>query len=118
MDGSNAFYGPVRVEYTFPQGDTGSPVPVTGLDRIYPNPFNPITFISYGLSASSPVQFKIYNNRGQLVRTITNAPATAGNHRIEWNGTDNNGSACSTGLYLIRMEAGKDSFTRKVVLVK
>ncbi len=118
MDGSNAFHGPVRVEYNFTDPGTPNQPLVTALNRVYPNPFNPTTFINYSLSENSPVQFKIYNNRGQLVRTITNAPTTAGNHRVDWNGTDENGSACSTGLYLIRMEAGKESFTRKVVLVK
>jgi hypothetical protein len=118
MDGSNAFHGPVRVDYSFTEPGTPNQPLVTALNRVYPNPFNPTTFINYSLSENSPVQFKIYNNRGQLVRTLTNVPATAGNHRVDWNGTDENGSSCSTGLYLIRMEAGKDSFTRKVVLVK
>ena len=118
MDGSNAFHGPVRVDYSFTDPGTPNQPLVTALNRVYPNPFNPTTFINYSLSENSPVQFKIYNNRGQLVRTLTNVPTTAGNHRVDWNGTDENGSACSTGLYLIRMEAGKESFTRKVVLVK
>lgn len=119
IDGTTDFHGPIRLDYVAGQNN-GTPniSVVTELKNVYPNPFNPIAFISYSLADNNPVAIKIYNNRGQLVRVIDNAPATAGNHRIEWNGMDNSGNACSTGLYLVRMTAGNKTFTQKVVLVK
>ncbi len=119
IDGTTDFHGPIRLDYVAGQNNGTPNIPVvTELKNVYPNPFNPIAFISYSLADNNPVAIKIYNNRGQLVRVIDNAPATAGNHRIEWNGLDNSGNACSTGLYLVRMTAGNKTFTQKVVLVK
>lgn len=119
IDGTTDFHGPIRLDYVAGQNNGTPNIPVvTELKNVYPNPFNPIAFISYSLAENNPVAIKIYNNRGQLVRVLDNAPATAGNHRIEWNGMDNSGIACSTGLYLVRMTAGNKTFTQKVVLVK
>jgi len=119
IDGTTDFHGPIRLDYVAGQNNGTPNIPVvTELKNVYPNPFNPIAFISYSLAENNPVAIKIYNNRGQLVRVLDNAPATAGNHRIEWNGMDNSGNACSTGLYLVRMTAGNKTFTQKVVLVK
>ena len=119
IDGTTDFHGPIRLDYVAGQNNGTPNIPVvTELKNVYPNPFNPIAFISYSLTENNPVAIKIYNNRGQLVRVLDNAPATAGNHRIEWNGMDNSGNACSTGLYLVRMTAGNKTFTQKVVLVK
>ncbi|MDZ4181258.1 MAG: FlgD immunoglobulin-like domain containing protein [Candidatus Cloacimonadaceae bacterium] len=120
FDGGNAFHGPVTVNFTL--GGGGNDIPniplVTELKAIYPNPFNPTAFISYALSNSANVSFRIYNSRGQIVRSFDLGNMVPGNHRIEWNGRDDQGNACSTGVYFVRMQAGKDSFVRKAVMIK
>ncbi|HNX38918.1 MAG TPA: T9SS type A sorting domain-containing protein, partial [Candidatus Cloacimonadota bacterium] len=119
FDGSNAYHGPVTLTYTT-GGNNGTPVipTVTELKSIYPNPFNPSAFISYGLATPSEVSISIYNNRGQMIRTIKNCPSTIGNHRIEWNGQDDNGKDCSSGVYIFRMNAGSQTFSQRAILVK
>jgi hypothetical protein len=119
LDGSNQFFGPVTVFYT---NQTEIPLPeipmVTALNNIYPNPFNPLAHISYTLKESVPVELKIYNKRGQLVRSYANPPSQVGLHRLLWDGKDNHGIPCSSGIYLFRMTAGKDVFTQKAILLK
>jgi len=119
LDGSSQYFGPVTVFYT---NQTEIPLPgiplVTTLNQIYPNPFNPLAHLSYTLKESVPVELNIYNKRGQLVRSYENLPSQTGMHRLSWDGTDNNGKPCSSGLYLIRMTAGKDVFTQKAILLK
>lgn len=120
FDGGNAFHGPVTVYFTLGGGGNDTPnIPlVTDLTAIYPNPFNPSAFISYDLATNAKVSFRIYNSRGQLVRNIEPGTQIPGRHRVEWNGRDDQGNACSTGIYFIRMQAGKDSFVRKAVMIK
>jgi len=120
FDGTNSFHGPVIVNYSTGTGGPGTPVipELTELKGIFPNPFNPTAQISYSLKDAASVSIKVYNSRGQIVRSFDNAPGTVGNHRIVWDGRDFRGSSCSTGVYFVRMFAGKEVFTQKAVLVK
>ncbi|GAB1468548.1 hypothetical protein MASR2M64_12800 [Candidatus Cloacimonadota bacterium] len=119
MDGTSAFSHPTVIYFdNTSQPGTPPPPSVTELKKIYPNPFNPTATISYGLAKAADVTINIYNARGQIVRTFNEGTKAADYHRLVWNGKDNNGSDCSTGIYYINMQAGKDSFTRKAVLMK
>ncbi len=84
----------------------------------YPNPFNPETTISYSLDSDSEVDITIYNIKGQKVKTIVNDFKTKGNHNVIWRGTDNNGDAVSTGIYLCRIQSVNKSGISKMLLIK
>jgi hypothetical protein len=84
----------------------------------YPNPFNPVTTISLSLPAAGKTALRVYNTRGQLVRTLVDEMLPAGDHNIVWNGRDDNGAALSSGLYLYRVEANGQTITRKTMLLK
>lgn len=71
-----------------------------------------------GLSKDAELSFVVYNARGQVVRRISKGQKTAGNWKLIWNGLDENGSNCPTGIYHIRMNAGKESFVKKIALLK
>lgn len=119
MDGSESFYGPLALEY---EGGTNPGTPtipqITELKSIYPNPFNPSTTISYGLAEAAEVKVQIFNSRGQLVRNYNEGQKNAGNYTLIWNGTDNNGQSQATGVYFVRLQAGKKVFNSKAVLMK
>ncbi|HHV36435.1 MAG TPA: hypothetical protein GXX77_01180, partial [Candidatus Cloacimonetes bacterium] len=53
-----------------------------------------------------------------LVRNLVNDVRAAGNHSVVWNGKDNNGRDVSSGVYYYKMNAGKYSSTKKMVLMK
>jgi len=101
-----------------PVTDQTVPAVVTGLNGAYPNPFNPSTTISFSLQNSGPTTVEIFNQKGQLVNTLNNSPLEAGEHKLVWNGVDNNGKAVASGLYYYRMKSGKFSSTKKMVLMK
>ncbi len=88
------------------------------LEQNYPNPFNPTTIIKYTLPKELNVTLKLYNMRGQEVKTLVSKKQLAGNYVVEWNGRDNNGIAVSTGIYFYRIEAGKFTKTNKMLLIK
>jgi hypothetical protein len=85
----------------------------------HPNPFNPSTTISFVLPKSGQVSVEIYNLLGQNIRTlVANETLAAGQHSIEWDGTDGNGTPAASGMYFYRMSTGNEVVSRKMVLVK
>ena len=90
------------------------------LSQNAPNPFNPATTISYSVpeGAAATVDMKVYDIRGQLVRTLVNESKEAGSYTVFWDGTDESGRKVSSGVYFYRMRAGKFVQTRKMVLLK
>ncbi|MCD4650224.1 MAG: T9SS type A sorting domain-containing protein [Candidatus Cloacimonetes bacterium] len=94
-------------------------VPVQSLNLSnYPNPFNPETTFSYNLAKPSKVFFNIYNVKGQLVRELVNENQQTGSFEILWNGTDSNGKAVGSGVYLYKLETNNQIQTGKAVLLK
>jgi hypothetical protein len=118
MDGSESFYGPVNVVYDYDDNFIPEIPQKTELSKLYPNPFNPSTTISFALAEDQLVDVNIYNNRGQRVRSFALGQKSAGNHTLIWDGRDDNGKAVTTGIYFIRMSAGGESFHKKAVLMK
>jgi hypothetical protein len=92
------------------------------LSAAYPNPFNPVTTITYRVAgvkgAAVGVRLKIYNASGQLVRTLVDGELPLGEYRAEWNGRDDSGEALGSGIYFCRFSAGSFAETKKLVLLK
>ncbi len=87
----------------------------------YPNPFNPVTSIQFTVnSGQSPLHttLKIYNIRGQLVKTLVDEEKTGGNYTTIWDGRDGEGKAVSSGIYFYKLAAGSSSEVKKMVLLK
>ncbi|MDD3525082.1 MAG: choice-of-anchor J domain-containing protein, partial [Candidatus Cloacimonetes bacterium] len=98
--------------------DNSAPVVRTELKGNYPNPFNPQTTIRYSVKENSPVSIEVYNLKGQLVKRLVNSEKAAGEHSIVWNGTDLNNRPVSSGVYFYKMNAGKYSATKKMIMMK
>ena len=78
----------------------------------YPNPFNPSTKIKFALPKAETVKIEVYNIIGQKIKTLLNKPMPAGYHEIEFNGRN-----LSSGVYLYKIEAGKWSDVKKMILL-
>ncbi len=119
IDGVVNYYGSRSVTFGG-NGSNGTPdIPlVTGIRSIYPNPFNPSATIMYELEQPANLNIEIYNNRGQLVRSFAMGQKEKGRYKLLWDGTDNSGYSCGTGMYFIKMQAGKETFVKKAALVK
>ncbi len=89
-------------------------IPTTyALQQNYPNPFNPSTKIEYSVPENSFVSIKVYNSVGQLIETLVNENMPTGTYRVDWNAKN-----VPTGIYFYRMETGKFTSVRKMLLVK
>jgi len=84
----------------------------------YPNPFNAQTVIEYALPEEAPARLGIYNVMGQLVRQLIDETQAPGYKAVLWNGRDGHGREVSSGVYLYRLQVGRQSIVRRMTLQK
>ncbi|MFH1573601.1 MAG: FlgD immunoglobulin-like domain containing protein, partial [Acidobacteriota bacterium] len=86
-----------------------------------PNPFNPVTEISYGIPASagpSRVEMNVYDAQGRRVTALVDTDQAPGEYRVVWDGRDHNGTPVASGVYFYRVKWNGKSETRRMVLLK
>ena len=88
------------------------------LNQNYPNPFNLSTEITFQLPVKSQVDLRIYNTKGQLVRSLIDDERDAGSYSITWDGKDGSGKVVASGIYFYKLTTSDFSSMKKMVLVK
>lgn len=78
-----------------------------------PNPFNPVTTLSFDLPEASVMSVKIYNSAGQTVATLVDGYRAAGKHEITWIASD-----IPSGVYFASIQTGTANTMQKIVLLK
>jgi hypothetical protein len=79
----------------------------------YPNPFNPVTTISYTLKEASNVRVTVYDRLGREVKTLVDENESAGTHNVDFNGSN-----LPSGMYFYRIQSGDKTEVRKMILAK
>lgn len=92
---------------------TPSTISTFELNQNYPNPFNPSTTIQYAVPADMHVRITVYNLLGGFVAVLRDEYQCAGNYNIAFNG-----AGLSSGEYFYQLEAGGQTLTRKLLLVR
>jgi PKD repeat protein len=82
------------------------------------NPFRDTSTIQFSLPAASRVSLSVFNTRGQRIRTLVQNRMPGGQHRITWDGRDDDNRNVGSGVYLIRLETGKTVTSTKCVLLR
>jgi len=89
------------------------------LEQNSPNPFNPVTKIKFAVSKPGNVALRVYNVRGELVKTIVNQRFEMGAHEASWDGRNATGQHVSSGVYYAKVKAdGGDEDVIKMVMAK
>jgi hypothetical protein len=104
-----------------PAGVADRPEQVFALMQNAPNPFRGMTGIRFSIPASSPVDLKVYDVQGRLVKTLMDgrgAPLGPGVHNVNWDGTDDGGRRVASGVYFYKLEARDRVATRKMVILR
>jgi hypothetical protein len=83
------------------------------LSQNYPNPFNPSTVISFAIPASGLVTLKVFNLLGEEVAKLVNGIKKAGNYKVSFNASN-----LASGVYIYKIQAGKFSAAKKMMLIK
>ncbi|MBI9039726.1 MAG: T9SS type A sorting domain-containing protein, partial [Bacteroidales bacterium] len=94
--------------------------------QVFPNPSQNETIITYKIEngealnkvKSSEIKICIYDIHGRLINTLINENKTKGEHEIIWKGKDKNGKEVNSGLYLIRLQSGRNIQTQRLILIK
>jgi len=100
------------LDYTAPQRKNAE------LVAISPNPFNPLTTVTFVVRQPGQVRVEIFDIRGRLVRTLVDDHYGIGGHPVDWIGTDNVGRAVGSGIYLVRLTAADVEDVKKITLLR
>ena len=118
IDGETEIFGPISCALNSPQ-DSAPQIPlITSIQNVYPNPFNLDVTVRYGLKTSDRVNITIYNIKGQQVRHLVDEKKNAGTYSLLWNGKDDNNTSLTSGIYFVRMTSGKQTYTKKLIMIK
>lgn len=83
------------------------------LSQNFPNPFNPMTTISYSLPDDSHVKLSIFNVAGQKVTELQNDRLKAGTYSVTWDASDS-----PSGTYIYMISTDHFSHSKKMLLLK
>lgn len=109
-------HGPVSVTVT---NDTPEiPVYIAKLANAYPNPFrmgSQQARIDVTVKNGENGSVTVYNILGQAVKTFK---VTEGDNILRWDGRDNKGAACGSGIYFYKLSTPSLNQTKKLVIMK
>ena len=88
------------------------------LSKNFPNPFNPVTTIRFGLPEGSYVNITIVDILGRGIRELVNEEKPAGFHTVVWDGKDESGMDVSSGMYFYTLNGGGFSKAQKMILLR
>lgn len=88
------------------------------LQQNYPNPFNPQTIIEYEMPAAGQAEVRIYNNLGQVVRTLVDEEQSPGLYRVIWDGKDDQGGRLASGVYFYQLKVKDFVSAKRMILAK
>jgi hypothetical protein len=89
---------------------------ISYLNSAYPNPFNPETTIEFNVRAGEKGYLTIFNIKGQIVNDYP--VFSEGEHRVIWNGTDNQDREISSGVYFYRLKTRTIDTVKKMIMMK
>ena len=97
----------------------------SGMESVYPNPFNPRTTIRFtvgagdvSVSGRARVRLEVFDVAGRTVSVIEDGFREAGSYSASWDGTGTGGGTTASGIYFIRLTVGSRSYSRKTVLLR
>ena len=88
------------------------------LHAVYPNPFNPETTVAFDLPRDARVELAVFDPRGRRVKVLVAGDLPFGYHRENWDGRDDAGRTCASGVYFARLKTEGRDLTRKMTLLR
>lgn len=105
INGNYKYYNAIEVNLAVPQN--------IELKQNFPNPFNPVTKISFSLNKTDNVKITVFNTLGQQITTLLNEKRIAGIYSVDFDASNLN-----SGIYLYRLETSDFVQVKKMILLK
>jgi len=102
----------VEISLKGSNGNAGN-VQSFSLEQNTPNPFFPVTSIRFSIANEMPVSLVVYNQLGQVVKTLASGVMSAGSHEVAFDGSD-----LAAGTYYYTLKAGTFVKTERMQLTK
>jgi len=83
-----------------------------------PNPFNPTTTVAFCVPHESRIAVRVCDVSGRVVRTLFDGIEEPGRHAVVWDGRNDRGESCSSGVYFCVMKAPGYVGNHKMLLLK
>ena len=71
---------------------------------LYPNPFSEHLGVYFTLRVDAQIAFMVYNVAGEPIKRIS-LQGKAGKNLLNWDGDNEEGGRCASGVYLLRLDA-------------
>jgi hypothetical protein len=84
----------------------------------YPNPIRGGATIRYSVPAGARVLIDVFDVQGRRVRRVLDCLETKGLHQAAWDGRSDRGRSLPTGVYFVRIAAGRETRSCQVVLAR
>ncbi|KAA3596265.1 MAG: T9SS C-terminal target domain-containing protein [Calditrichaeota bacterium] len=117
FEGTETEHEAVEIEFLISSENSVSKLEYQ-LAQNFPNPFNPNTKIGFTIQRDNFVTLKIYNLKGQLIKTLVETDLAKGSHQISWNGADENGNSVASGNYIYEIVSGTFRQAKKMTYLK
>ena len=88
------------------------------INKPAPNPFSRSLAISYQIPEVMSVKIAVYNISGQRIKILADEWMAPGYYKATWDGRDETGRNISTGIYFVRIIAGNNTLTQKILKIK
>ncbi|MFH2051598.1 MAG: FG-GAP-like repeat-containing protein [bacterium] len=115
---------PANRIYDIVEWETSTPVTENDLPRVFavespfPNPFNPTVTIRYAVPRASRVALEVYDVKGRRMKVLADERHEPGIRTRTWDGSDDAGRPCASGVYFCRVTADGFTDTKRMVMVK
>ena len=88
------------------------------MGRNFPNPFNSSTEISFSVQNQTFIQLSIYDITANKIIDLVQKNYQPGQHKVRWNGLNQNGNEVSSGMYIYTMISNQNKSSLPMILIK
>jgi len=89
------------------------------LAQNFPNPFNPVTVITFALPEDTKVTLQVFNILGEKIAMLVDDEFyRAGTYTAMWGGRDQTGRVVNNGVYFYKLTAGNFRCIKKMSFMK
>lgn len=91
---------------------------IVELKQNHPNPFNPMTTLTYTVAQQAFISLAIYDGRGRKIRTLVQEEKSPGLYTVVWDARDEVHNVVRTGIYFARLVYGSSQEIRRLIFTK